>query len=197
MGGVRPLFIAGCPRSGTSALTNYLNLHPEVMVAMERYNHCMLITPERFLDVRPEETRQPRERIAALIESKRWESLKWVGDKRPTYFLAYRELLRANPGARFVYIYRPLEEVVESFQEKHERPDDWAFTAHDAVRLWNVGAQAHPALRRIRRRGARRGLPRFLPPPRGVGDPPVEVPGGGLRRRAGRGVAPDHERSRR
>lgn len=158
---MRPLFIAGCPRSGTSALTDYLNAHPEILITMERYKHTMhitpeLFTPERLLDFRPGETRQPREQLAALLQSKRWEDLKWVGDKRPTYFLRYEELSEHNTGAHFIYVYRPLEDVAESFQEKAERPDGWRLTFEDGVRLWNVG------LRRTRRFWRSRGSPGAL-----------------------------------
>lgn len=141
---MRPLFIAGCPRSGTTALADYLNFHPEILVATERYNHRMhitpeLFTPERLLDFRPGETSRPREHLTALLKSKRWEDLKWVGDKRPRYFLRYEELWEHNPGAHFIYIYRRAEEVTESFQERHERPNGWRFTFEDGVRLWNAG----------------------------------------------------------
>lgn len=145
-----PLFIAGCPRSGTSAFADYLNDHPEVLVAIERYNRLKEITSdlfarERLLDFRPEDTGQPRGYVEDLVRRKRWESLRWVGDKRPTYFFHYAGVAARNPGARFVYVYRPLEAVAESFQEKRERPGGWALTVEDAVRLWNAG------IRRTRR----------------------------------------------
>lgn len=47
---MRPLFIAGCPRSGTTALTRYLNLHPEILLCIERYKYLdpERITPDLF-----------------------------------------------------------------------------------------------------------------------------------------------------
>jgi acetoacetate decarboxylase len=50
LGYVKPLFIAGPGRSGTTALTVYLNEHPEVLVCRERFTGWprQKITPELF-----------------------------------------------------------------------------------------------------------------------------------------------------
>ena len=136
---MRPLFIAGCPRSGTSAFTNYLIVHPSVLVTMERYDIGMditpdLFTPERLADFRDGDTGQPPEPTMRLLKNKDWSQVKWIGDKRPTYFLKYDELREANPGAHFFYLYRPLDEVARSFLAR-----DWKFGIEDAIRFWKVG----------------------------------------------------------
>ena len=142
---MRPLFVAGCPRSGTTAIANYLNVHPSVMVTIERYNHTMpitpdLFTPDRLTDFRDGETRQAPTRTLNLLASKDWKRLEWVGDKRPRYFLVYDEIATANAGAHFIYMYRPLSDVALSFVDH-----DWPLTLEHCIQFWNTG------LRRSRR----------------------------------------------
>jgi hypothetical protein len=142
----KPLFIAGIPqRSGTTALANYLNQHPEILICIERYKYAPkqitpdLFTFERILDYREGETNIPRERHLELLEKKDPAKLKWIGDKRPAYFKRYRHLLKNNPGAHFIVIYRPVEEVAESFQARARNTKDsrWTHDFEDGVRVWN------------------------------------------------------------
>jgi hypothetical protein len=117
----RPLFVAGCQRSGTTAFADYMNRHPRVLVGVERYGRIPAkeITPElfafeRILDYR-EETIRPREYYEALLSEKDEKSLKWIGDKNPNYVLRLNLLSKNNPGARFIVLHRPVEEVAESW----------------------------------------------------------------------------------
>ncbi len=58
------LFVSGVGRSGTSALVNVLNTHPEILMGQERFfwtirNNTIStahFAKERFLDVREEDT---------------------------------------------------------------------------------------------------------------------------------------------
>jgi hypothetical protein len=143
---IRPLFIAGIPqRSGTTALAEYLNMHQEILVCIERYKYApQRITPdlftfERILDYREGETNIPRERHVELLEKKDPAKLKWIGDKRPAYFKWYSRILEDNPGAHFLVMYRPVEEVAESFQARARKPEDrWTHGFEEGVRRWNV-----------------------------------------------------------
>ena len=38
-------------------------------------------------------------------------------------------------------MYRRVEEVAESFQERHERPGGWRWSFEDGVQLWNVSLE--------------------------------------------------------
>ena len=127
----KPLFVAGCPRSGTSAFTEYLNLHPEILVCMERYGRVPadVVSPElfefeRILDYSKEDTVMPREYHAELLARKEPEKLKWIGDKYPGYTRWLKKLARNNPEAHFIVLYRPVEEVAESWEAKSKNPDD-------------------------------------------------------------------------
>jgi sulfotransferase family protein len=150
---MRPLFVAGCPRSGTTALTEYLNQHEELLVCIERYKYAPppqeltpnLFTFDRILDYREGETNTPKERHEKLLARKDPAKLKWIGDKRGMYFKWFEQLAENNPGARFIVIHRPVEEVAESFEARKKNPKDhWWADSREAVDRWNL------ALRRTR-----------------------------------------------
>ena len=127
----RPLFVAGVPRSGTSGFTAYLNRHPEILVCIERYKYLSakrispeLFTLERILDFRERETNISRDRHVSLIERKDPARLRWVGDKYPHYVMEMKTLAKRNPGARFIVLHRPAEEVAESYEARASNPED-------------------------------------------------------------------------
>lgn len=144
---MRPLFIAGCPRSGTTALTEYLNQHEAILICNERYKYAphprnitmSLFTFDRILDYREGETNIPREHHVDLLKRKDPAKLKWVGDKRGMYVKWFELLSENNPGARFIVIHRPVEEVAESFEARKEDPrDQWRADFREAVERWNL-----------------------------------------------------------
>ena len=144
----RPLFVTGCQRSGTTAFTEYLNHHPEVLVGVERYGRISAkeITPEyfvfeRILDYGAEDSLRPREYYVDLLSRKDPERLRWVGDKFPGYAKWLRPLSENNSGAYFIILYRPIEEVAESWEARSKNPDDpWLGGKNGfelGVRMWN------------------------------------------------------------
>lgn len=153
---VRPLFVGGCARSGTTALADYLNQHPRVMVCQERYKRGVstaritrdLFAFDRILDFRPEELERPpwpperfKKYHAKMLGNKDPAELAWVGDKGPWYVRYMDTLTENNPGARFIIAYRPLEEVAESWNARAQDPDD-PWHSHrgveQAVEIWNA-----------------------------------------------------------
>ncbi len=144
---MKPLFVAGPGRSGTSAFTRYLNQHPEIMVCLERYKFIPTeVTPahfafDRILDYRKRETNLLEKHYVNLVSRKDPENLKWVGDKTPGYVRNFVPLLKNNPGARFVVMYRPIEEVAESYDARSKNPEDsWLGGKNGfelGVRDWN------------------------------------------------------------
>lgn len=124
----RPLFVIGASRSGTTALTDYLNEHEEILICMERYKRVPerltpeLLTLRRILDYEPQreggETNISRERQEAIVAKKDPAKLRWIGDKCEARSRHYRLLSGNNPGAHFLITYRPIEEVAESFEER-------------------------------------------------------------------------------
>jgi hypothetical protein len=155
---VKPLFVCGCPRSGTTAFADYLNRHQEILICQERYKLGTLreeITPEfftfeRILNFKPGEMEKPIWKNGRaffvryhteLLSKKDPEKLKWIGDKGPFYVRCMDTLARNNPGAHFIVLYRPIEEVVESWEARAKDPEDhWDNNrgAEAAVKIWNT-----------------------------------------------------------
>lgn len=152
----RPLFVGGCARSGTTAFTDYLNLHEEILLCQERYKGRQrkvtwdLFTFERIMDFRPEETKRPPlgqspeeflKRHEDLLARKDPTKLKWLGDKGPFYVRFMDQLAANNPGARFIMLYRPIEEIAESWDARAKNPDDpWRSERgyQLSVEVWNL-----------------------------------------------------------
>ena len=148
------LFIAGCARSGTSALTQLLGNHSKIVIGMERYGHLVNkgnfklnprhFKPERFLKIEPSDTfynnfkkhHQWDERIEKKLKEKNYV---YIGDKRPILYEVYDELFETFPNAKVVFIYRNLYEVSSSWNKRAEEGQDWP--AHKdfqkAVHAWN------------------------------------------------------------
>src|SRR5919107_4319510 len=143
---MRPLFVGGCgQRSGTTAFADYLNKHQQILVCRERYRHAVLrINPsffsfERILSHDEEVTNRRMEYHAKLLKEKDPAKLKWIGDKAPLYANHLKLLQKNNPGARFIVLYRPVEEVAESFEARaKDSQDEWSSENgfEKGVRTW-------------------------------------------------------------
>ena len=152
------LFVGGPQRSGTSAVVDYLNRHPEVLLCMERYKWIPprevrpeLFTFERILDYRMspqggdrKETNTPREYHEKLLAGKDPARLRWIGDKNPNYVQKLDKLSDNNPGASFILTYRPLEEVAESFEARsRDTEDPWRLGGfEEGVDYWNTAMRS-------------------------------------------------------
>lgn len=142
------LFVAGSGRSGTTAFANYLNQHPRVLICRERYKFLQpqitpdLFTFERILDYREGETNLPKSYHEKLLAGKDPNELAWIGDKTPSYVRNLGKLHKNNPGSRFVVMYRPIEEVAESYDARSKNPNDGWLGGKNGfeigVRDWNV-----------------------------------------------------------
>lgn len=145
------LFIAGPGRSGTTGLANYLNQHPQILVCRERYHWIPSeITPYSFmpgsiLQDSSRATNTPRDYHLRLLSQKEPNQLKVIGDKAPRYVTELEMLAENNPGARFMLLYRPIEEVVESYEKRAENPDDRWLGGRDGFNIgieqWNRAMQ--------------------------------------------------------
>lgn len=152
----RQLFIAGCGRSGTTALTTYLNDHPRVCVTTERYKFIPdevspeMLSFERILEYSSKETNLPESRYRTLLAEKDEASLWWVGDKVPNYSRYLDALAANNPDGAILFTYRPLAAVAASYAARSRDPEDsWLGGKNGAklaVRDWN---QANRAFRRF------------------------------------------------
>ena len=161
--GVRYLFVAGCPRSGTTALATLLNHDPRFLLGQERYRRVRRtlepyhFSEEIFFNPTTRETSWAMpwrgERVwpgtfaeyQELRERWRGGGVEVVGDKAPYYTREFDRLSGVFPGARFVVLVRALEEVARSYQRRAEDPvDHWPAENGPllAVKDWNAALEA-------------------------------------------------------
>jgi hypothetical protein len=157
---VRPglLFVCGCDESGTTALADYLNRHPEILIYQESSETTQqgevildLSTFERMLDRGPKETEDPTYNNAGdgLVghyaepsANKDPARLRWIGASNSDYMRRMESVAGNNPGARFIVMYRPIEEVAESWETKDT--GDHLSSNHgfgQAAKTWNRSLQ--------------------------------------------------------
>jgi hypothetical protein len=138
-------FVIGCERSGTSPLVRVMHAHPAIVMGLERYSTLYnemrtvrdpqivgpeLFTPERFLDFRPEDTRQRPPAFGTRhyeVARNRFAKggVAYVGDKvPPPNMWLMRTLVDRFPLARFVFIYRDVVRVCSSWQRRADDPAD-------------------------------------------------------------------------
>ena len=147
----RFLFIAGCPRSGTTALGDLLNVHDRVAIGKERFKNLLnapnldppygtaYYTAERFFDLRETDTNIRDDKLYQRLAAK-YANCLYVGDKVPRYYARLNILSERFPSARFLVITRKIEEVAQSWEARAKNPSDhWpeANGALKAVEHWN------------------------------------------------------------
>jgi hypothetical protein len=148
----RHVFIAGCPRSGTSALTFLLNEHPRLALGFERFKRVRAqldpfhFTPAQFFAPVAAETDIRGELLYERLRA-RWESggVRAIGDKVPLYTRVLPELLRRFPRARVLVLVRDPLAVAASFRRRAADPGDWWPAENDerlAIAMWNEALSA-------------------------------------------------------
>lgn len=154
-----PLFVGGCPRSGTTALTRLLNRHRDVLIGNERFYRVIergelspaCFEPERFLDLREGDTHdEPPGGVAQgapgakdpywldVDAVRRLPGAHVLGDKYPPVFRAYPLVAERFAAPRVLYVLREPLSVMESYQDRADDPDDaWHFDAARGLADWN------------------------------------------------------------
>jgi hypothetical protein len=153
------LFVCGCDTGGTTTFADYLNRHPEILVCQESSEITQqgeaaldLSTVEGMLGLGPEETEDSTSKngggrlVKHQVESLAKEDsarLRWVGVHNSDYMRRMESVAANNPGARFIVVYRPIEEVAESWETKktedhHSSKEGFG----QAVKTWNRSLQA-------------------------------------------------------
>lgn len=125
-----------------------LNTHGSLLVGQERYFKKIRgnsIAPQhfeksRFLDVRDGDTHAHTSglKLASQDLSKRYDDAMYVGDKFPSLFRHFDRIFELFPDAKHVYIVRNPLSVIESYDARHQDPDDhWQWTCQDGMDAWN------------------------------------------------------------
>lgn len=142
------LFIGGCPRSGTTALVNYLNRDERMVVGMERFKYMRNdVRPESFDEdvffypLEEETNYRSATFYWSLLYKWRRGGVRIVGDKVPLYTYALPRLAQHFPDFRFVFLLRDLDAVANSFVARARNPEDKNWPADNdhraALRHWN------------------------------------------------------------
>jgi hypothetical protein len=139
---MRHAFVIGCSRSGTTAITNLLNEHDEIVIGMERFKHEYPSSPvfrpgpewfeeERFFRFHPSETNitpaaSPRwaavyKRAASKFERR---TIRVIGDKVLAHARILRNMAASFPDARYMFIFRDLARVTSSYCIRAANPKD-------------------------------------------------------------------------
>ena len=147
------LFVSGCPRSGTTALTRLLNLHPRIVVGLERYKNVFgrqkfatkdMFEAERFFDFRSDDTNflpQKSQQAKEFYENARakFADAAFTGDKYPQFFRFYGGIFKNLPDAKVVFIFRDPAYVAQSWERRSADSSVWPTKndARRAVSYWN------------------------------------------------------------
>lgn len=144
------LFICGCARSGTSALTNLLNRDDRIIIGTERYiNIYEKIQPvhfqkDRFLNPNQDEMRNPDNQIFNNFRIK-WDkgNVQYIGDKAPRYYKQLYYLTRMFPDCKILFLWRNLYEVASSYNVRARQKKNWGDDRdyRQAVQHWNESLQ--------------------------------------------------------
>ncbi|WP_316897967.1 sulfotransferase [Pseudodesulfovibrio indicus] len=146
-----PIFVVGCPRSGTSVLSLSMGLHPDLWVSAESnflvnvvndakaaHAQCTTRGPRHWLSkesVGLEEYLQAHGLGINALYMSRSGGKRWV-DQTPEYMLIARELAVTFPQARFLHLVRDGRDVVNSMINSGF-PVEWANSFTKACQAWN------------------------------------------------------------
>ncbi len=142
------LFVGGCVRSGTTAITRVLNAHPDVIVGEERYIQAWgerKVRPahfekDRFLDYQEGDSTRGLYKFRG--EADRFGNERYVGDKHPAVFWFYNDIEKHFDDAQVVYIVRNPVSVCESAQARADDPSDRFFMdGPRTLSFWNESLQ--------------------------------------------------------
>jgi hypothetical protein len=119
-------FVQGVSRSGTTAMAQLLNAHPNVCIGIERSKYLVerqkhlsmdLFDKNRFFRFDPGDTNVlaelPRWAPVYKAMSEKWESAHVIGDKLSTRLLRY--IARDVPNSRHIYMVRGIDRVASSW----------------------------------------------------------------------------------
>lgn len=123
----KPIFIGGCPRSGTTILYSILNSHPNISLALE----TGMLTGHKNLKGISKWTQIPFERVAFLYKRSccypeftelvlkelmnRRNKQRW-GDKSPVNVTLISSIFEHFPNSKFIHIIRDGKDVICSMR---------------------------------------------------------------------------------
>jgi hypothetical protein len=165
---VKYCFVFGCPRSGTTAVARLLQAHPRIVMGMERYKLLLsrrrdraafgpaLFEEARFFDFRPGDTNIKPDRghfTGHYTKARRRfekKTVEYIGDKLMPEEPIIRMIETHFPSPKFIFVYRDLLRVANSFVARAKNPDDRTWPATEdhraAVKRWRTAFSTADAL---------------------------------------------------
>lgn len=120
------LFVSGMPRSGTTAIGKLLNISDEISLFVELGSEFYPASPydfhpkilPRIVKFRNNETN--KERLKGLKKT------RWIGDKRPYFFMNMPHVYQNFAGREFkvIHVFRNIYDVCQSYQKRAANPKD-------------------------------------------------------------------------
>lgn len=133
------IFIAGCARSGTTALTRILNSHDDIYLSTEKFNSIFLNEPNKF----DKSIFKLESFNKSIVDSqKSRENLKYIGDKFPGYYRNYKLLFEKFPKAHVLFLFRNIFDVAQSYKaRKLDEKNKWEKGVGRAITEWNISLE--------------------------------------------------------
>ena len=129
------LFVAGCARSGTTALTRLLNSHEDVFVGTELFRTEFSKNSEVFSKSLFFSNKFQTKLKEA---SKSLTSMQYLGDKFPSYYTNYDLLFDRFDKVKVVFIFRNIFDVAQSYKARKIHPTNpWKKGVRRAIKEWN------------------------------------------------------------
>jgi hypothetical protein len=149
----RPLFVCGCPQSGTRAISDWLSASERVVLGQQRYRqywrrHLSLpeqaLSHQRFFELRPQDTwYESLDQFKGHYEAarERWPRALCVGDEIPELWKNLAYISASHPSAKVLYSYRDPFSVALQWKARasgriHPDSDPCGDTYH-AILEWN------------------------------------------------------------
>ena len=149
------LFLCGCPRSGTTALLDFVNSDMRVALGKERYyKRCVdrfnlmpaHFEEERFFSLEKDDTFwSDLESVRSLKE--RFRRAVYRGDKVPRLYERLPDVFAAFPKSKVIFIIRNIVDVAASYnvRARNSKDSQWDSTQDyiAAVRDWNLSLKKY------------------------------------------------------
>jgi hypothetical protein len=160
-GTAKYLFIGGPARSGTTAFAQLINRHRRIAIGIERYKFIypnasrraeigpQLFEAGRFFRFDPSETNIGPARLGPLdVFQRKFAAAVYRGDKIP-HIMRYRRIIdKALPGSRFIIMYRDVNRICSSWNQRAlNSQDHWAEKNDFRVAVTAINTELSAAVR--------------------------------------------------
>lgn len=145
--------VFGVPRSGTTAVTRYINCVPTIHCGIEgfgyRHDHAIIRAPEAFFDnpffPNNEDSLKKSRKDIQRKEGK----IEYYGNKLPKYFYRLQGVLDEIEHPRAILCYRDVEKAALSYTSRAHREGPWPRGHTGIYAVFDMMLQLH-ALSRVR-----------------------------------------------